>query len=81
MDLKGLLMVLCLCLYGNVDGGLLVQLLIPYDRWKTEMYIFCPDDTRRCSYHPTFFESSVMGALFLPQALDSSQLLVILGSY
>jgi len=35
----------------------------------------------RCSYHPTFFESSVMGALFLPQVLDSSQLLVILGSY
>jgi len=31
-----------------------------------------------CSYHPTFFESSVMGALFLPQVLDSGQLLVIL---
>ncbi|WVZ59593.1 hypothetical protein U9M48_009713 [Paspalum notatum var. saurae] len=28
---KDLLMVLCLCLFGNVDVGLLVQLLIPYD--------------------------------------------------
>jgi hypothetical protein len=34
----------------------------------------------RCSYHPTFFESSVVGALFLPRALGSYQLLVILGS-
>jgi hypothetical protein len=48
--------------------------------WKQRCIFSVQMIPGRCGYHPTLFESSIIGALFLPQTLDSSQLLVIIGS-
>ena len=69
MHLKYLLMVLCLCLFGNVDVGLLAPLLIPYDGCETEMDIFCPDDTWKTEF---FYFFGPFLKLFTNMSLEAS---------
>ena len=73
-------MVLCLCMFGNVDGERLAQLLILLIDGKQRCIFSVQMIPGRCSYHSTFFGSSALGALFLPRALGSNHLLIILGS-
>lgn len=69
-------MVLCLCLFGNVDAEHSAQPLILLIDGDQRCIFSVQMIPARCSYHPTFFGSSVLEALFLPQALGSNWLLL-----